>query len=120
MAELRTPGERSQEKPPFDPPARRRGPGRLVRPPSGIAGHQSPAARIPIARILAVVALAAALIALIFVLKAASGSSSTAPTTAATQTAAPTGATTTGTPARRPVKAVVEAGQAHGPERLRR
>ena len=104
MAELRTPGERSQEKPPFDPPRGDEGLDDWFARRLESQGIKARRARIPIARILAVVALAAALIALIFVLKAASGSSSTAPTTAATQPAPPTGATTTGTSAKKAVK----------------
>jgi hypothetical protein len=104
MAELRTPGERSQEKPPFDPPRGDEGLDDWFARRLESQGIRARRARIPVARILAVVALAAALIALIFVLKAASGSSSTAPTTPATQPSPPTGATTSGTSPKKAAK----------------
>ena len=79
MAELRTPGERSQEKPPFDPPRGDEGLEDWFARRLESQGIKARRARIPFARILAVVALAAALIALVFVLKAASGIPRAAP-----------------------------------------
>jgi hypothetical protein len=97
MAELRTPGERSHEKPPFDPPRGDEGLDDWFARRLESQGIRARRARIPVARILAVVALAAALVALVLVLKAATGhSAATAPTTAQKQTT-PTGATTSTT-----------------------
>jgi hypothetical protein len=98
MAELRTPGERSQEKPPFDPPRGDEGLEDWFARRLESQGIRARRARIPFARILAVVALVAALIALVFVLKAASGGSTTAATPPATHPKAPTGGTTTPPP----------------------
>ncbi|MEP6640323.1 MAG: LytR C-terminal domain-containing protein [Gaiellales bacterium] len=99
MAELRTPGERSQEKPPFDPPRGDEGLEDWFARRLESQGIRARRARIPFARILAVVALVAALIALVVVLKAASGGSTTAAvTTPATHPNAPTGGTTTPPP----------------------
>ena len=96
MAELRTPGERSQEKPPFDPPRGDEGLEDWFARRLESQGIRARRARIPFARILAVVALVAALLALVFVLKAASGGSTKAATTPpATHPKAPTGGTTT-------------------------
>jgi hypothetical protein len=101
MAELRTPGERSQEKPPFDPPRGDEGLDDWFARRLESQGIRARRARIPFARILAVVALAAALIALVFVLKAASGHSTAAPATKpATHKTGPTGTTTPTTPAK--------------------
>jgi hypothetical protein len=94
MTELRTPGERSQEKPPFDPPRGDEGLEDWFARRLESQGIRARRAGIPFARILAVVALVAALIALVLVLKAASGGSTTAATTSpGTHAKAPTGST---------------------------
>jgi LytR cell envelope-related transcriptional attenuator len=101
MAELRTPGERSQEKPPFDPPRGDEGLDDWFARRLESQGIKARRARIPFARILAVVALAAALIALVFVLNAASGHSTAAPAThPVTHKTGPTGTTAQTTPAK--------------------
>ena len=100
MAELRTPGGRTGGDPPFDPPRGDEGLEDWFARRLESQGIKARRARIPFARILAVVALVAALIALVFVLKAASGGSTTATTTPpATHPKAPTGGTTTTTTA---------------------
>jgi hypothetical protein len=100
MAELRTPGERSQEKPPFDPPRGDEGLEDWFARRLESQGIKARRARIPFARILAVVALVAALIALVLVLKAASGGSTAATTTPpATHPKASTGGASSTTPA---------------------
>jgi hypothetical protein len=105
MAELRTPGERSQEKPPFDPPRGDEGLEDWFARRLESQGIKARRARIPFARILAVAALVVALIALVAVLKAASGGSTTATTTPpATHPKAPTGGATTTTSAKKPKK----------------
>jgi hypothetical protein len=101
MAELRTPGERSQEKPPFDPPRGDEGLDDWFARRLESQGIKARRARVPFARIVAVVALAAALIALLFVLKAASGHSSAAPAThPTTHKTGPTGTTAPTPPAK--------------------
>jgi len=98
MAELRTPGERSQEKPPFDPPRGDEGLEDWFARRLESQGIKARRARIPFARILAVAALVVALVALVVVLKAASGGSTTATTTPpATHPKAPAGGATTTT-----------------------
>jgi hypothetical protein len=105
MAELRTPGERSQEKPPFDPPRGDEGLDDWFARRLESQGIRARRARIPFARILAVVALVAALIALVVVLKAASGgSTAAAPPPTKTQPTAPTGSTTPTTSPTKPKK----------------
>jgi hypothetical protein len=105
MAELRTPGERSQEKPPFDPPRGDEGLEDWFARRLESQGIRARRARIPFARILAVVALVAALIALVVVLKAASGgSTAAAPPPTKTQATAPTGSTTPTTHSTKPKK----------------
>jgi hypothetical protein len=105
MAELRTPGERSQEKPPFDPPRGDEGLDDWFARRLESQGIKARRARIPFARILAVVALVAALVALVFVLKAASSGSTTAATTPpATHPKAPAGGTTNTTGAKKAKK----------------
>jgi hypothetical protein len=99
MAELRTPGERSQEKPPFDPPRGDEGLEDWFARRLESQGIKARRARVPFARILAVVALVAALLALAFVLKAAVGGSTAATTPPATHPKAPTGGATSTTPA---------------------
>jgi hypothetical protein len=101
MAELRTPGERSQEKPPFDPPRGDEGLDDWFARRLESQGIRARRAHIPVARILAVVALAVALIALVVVLEAASGHSTAAPPTKpATHQTTPTGKTTPTPPAK--------------------
>jgi LytR cell envelope-related transcriptional attenuator len=104
MAELRTPGERSQEKPPFDPPRGDEGLEDWFARRLESQGIKARRARIPFARILAVAALAVALIALVVVLKAASGGSTATATPPATHPKAPTGGATTTTSATKPKK----------------
>lgn len=101
MTELRTPGERSQEQPPFDPPRGDEGLDDWFARRLESQGIRARRARIPFSRILAVVALAAALIALVFVLKAASGHTAAAPPTKpATHHTVPTGTTSPTSPAK--------------------
>jgi hypothetical protein len=105
MAELRTPGERSQEKPPFDPPRGDEGLEDWFARRLESRGIRARRARVPFARILAVAALVAALIAALFVLNAASGGPPTAAvTTTATHPTAPTGGTTPTTPTTKATK----------------
>jgi len=98
MAELRTPGERSEEKPPFDPPRGDEGIDDWFARRLESQGIRARRAHVPVTRILAVAALAVALIGLLVVLNAASSKTTTAPlTTAQKHHTAPTVTTTSTT-----------------------
>jgi LytR cell envelope-related transcriptional attenuator len=97
MAELRTPGERSEEKPPFDPPRGDEGLDDWFARRLESQGIRARRARVPITRIAAVTALVVALIGLLFVLKAASSNTTTATLTSTQTPPTGPGVTTTST-----------------------
>jgi hypothetical protein len=98
MAELRTPGGRTDGDPPFDPPRGDEGLDDWFARRLEAQGIKAGRARIPIARILAVVALVGALGALGWVLAGATSGSSTAGTTTPTTATTPTGGTSSTPP----------------------
>jgi LytR cell envelope-related transcriptional attenuator len=97
MAELRTPGERSEEKPPFDPPRGDEGIDDWFARRLESQGIRARRAHVPVTRILAVAALAVALIGLLFVLNAASSHSTTGTLTTAQKHHTAPAVTTTST-----------------------
>jgi LytR cell envelope-related transcriptional attenuator len=97
MAELRTPGERSEEKPPFDPPRGDEGLDDWFARRLESQGIRARRAHVPITRIAAVTALVVALIGLLFVLKAASSNTTTATLTSTQTPPTGPGVTTTST-----------------------
>ncbi len=97
MAELRTPGERSQEKPPFDPPRGDEGLDDWFARRLESQGIRARRAHVPVTRIAAVTALVVALIGLLFVLKAASSNSTATPGTTAHKPPTGPAVTTTST-----------------------
>jgi hypothetical protein len=107
MAELRTPGGRTGGDPPFDPPRGDEGLDDWFARRLEAQGIKAARARIPIARILAVVALVGALAALGWVLAGASSPSKTVtPATTQTPPAVPTSGTTTNSAEKKAKKAV--------------
>jgi hypothetical protein len=99
MAELRTPGGRTGGEPPFDPPRGDEGLDDWFARRLEAQGIKAARTRIPIARILAVIALVGALAALGWVLASASSPSKTvAPATSHTLPSVPAGGTTKSPP----------------------